>query len=65
MNSDVKRLVSDYFNGPLKDQSAYPFIEEALDTALIMVTGSYSFEMSTESSDFDIESLSPIHFTQL
>lgn len=59
MSSDVKRLVSDYFDGPLKNQSAYPFIEEALDAALIMVTGSYSFGMSTESSDLDIEFIIP------
>jgi hypothetical protein len=59
MNTDIKKLVSDYFNGPLKKQSTYPFIEEALDTALILVTGSYSFGMFTETSDLDIEFIIP------
>ncbi|MDQ0874248.1 hypothetical protein QFZ77_002907 [Paenibacillus sp. V4I3] len=59
MNPDVQKLVSDYFNGPLKQQSIYPFLSEALDAALIIVTGSYSFGMSNESSDLDIELIIP------
>ncbi|KRF06780.1 hypothetical protein ASG89_18145 [Paenibacillus sp. Soil766] len=59
MSLEVQKLVSDYFNGPFKHQSAYSFIVKALDVALIIVTGSYSFGMSNESSDLDIEFLIP------
>ncbi|MBA2941049.1 hypothetical protein HZF08_22465 [Paenibacillus sp. CGMCC 1.16610] len=59
MSTNVQKLVSDYFNGALKQQSAYPFILKALDTALILVTGSYSFGMSDETSDLDIEFIVP------
>ncbi|GIP33913.1 nucleotidyltransferase domain-containing protein [Paenibacillus sp. J2TS4] len=59
MNSHVQKLVSDYFNGPLKHQSASPFVLEALDIALIVVTGSYSFGMFNETSDLDLEFILP------
>ncbi|RAP75717.1 hypothetical protein [Paenibacillus montanisoli] len=59
MNAYVQKLVSDYFNGALKQQRAYPLIIKTMDTALILVTGSYSFGMSNETSDLDIEFILP------
>lgn len=55
MHTDVHELVADYFRGPLQQQSAYPYIEKAMESAIILVTGSYSFGMNNESSDLDIE----------
>ncbi|WP_010269114.1 nucleotidyltransferase domain-containing protein [Paenibacillus senegalensis] len=59
MSLHVQKLVSDYFNGPLKQQSAYPFVLDAWSTALIVVTGSYSFGMFNEASDLDLEFILP------
>ncbi|WP_274653255.1 nucleotidyltransferase domain-containing protein [Paenibacillus humicola] len=59
MNTHVQQVVSDYFNGPLKLQSAFPFVAEALGTALIAVTGSYSIGTFNETSDLDLELILP------
>lgn len=59
MNSIAQKLVSDYFNGPLKQHPVYHLIEKTMNEAIIIVTGSYSFGMSNESSDLDIEFIIP------
>ncbi|WP_282940097.1 hypothetical protein [Paenibacillus sp. RC67] len=59
MNSEARAIVSDYFNGSLKQQSAYHYIEKTMNEAVIAVTGSYSFGMQNETSDLDIEFIIP------